>query len=445
MNDQKKRDRPITPYVFLGSAFLLAISAGVIWFIKPGVESSLDSPSTQLPASDAFSDVAPESSQKIPPSADDVVPPAVDEQENGLTFANPEELLDRLATALEANDQAAIRSLLGKNHSDPATQKILDQIAQMKPKWKNDNRFREVGEIEQNRRARWMLELEDPVNGSREILIDIIKDGLGWRIDKASIAEEAVDSSDSAAMDALAVADAFLQNVLKQNFQEARRFVDGNRVSDATIAGLCILFEEGDYRLRGSRPLRALFSRGDTASYLVNVDAADGSQAAQFGINLRQTSNDVPWLVTEINLDELLADYAKRVAGGDIHYSPFVRNPEGGDTIALYFDFDDDDLGHRAIRQLSIIAAVLKSDVQRKIILSGHTDALGTVGYNDELSERRARVVRDFLAKAGVDPVQIELRAKGARQPRRPNVTESGADDPHGRRANRRTEVYLDF
>ena len=53
--------------------------------------------------------------------------------------------------------------------------------------------------------------------------------------------------------------------------------------------------------------------------------------------------------------------------------------------------------------------------------------------------------MRDFLAAAGVSSTQIVTIAKGASQPRRPNVTESGQDDPEGRRANRRTEIYLDF
>jgi OOP family OmpA-OmpF porin len=53
--------------------------------------------------------------------------------------------------------------------------------------------------------------------------------------------------------------------------------------------------------------------------------------------------------------------------------------------------------------------------------------------------------VRDFLTKAEVDPSQIVTVAKGDSQPRRPNFTEAGTDNPDGRRANRRTEIYLDF
>ena len=70
---------------------------------------------------------------------------------------------------------------------------------------------------------------------------------------------------------------------------------------------------------------------------------------------------------------------------------------------------------------------------------------MGTEQYNKSLSERRADVVRDYLIKAGVDAAQIVTVAKGSSQPRRPNLTETGEDNPEGRRANRRTEIYLDF
>ncbi|MGA0853717.1 MAG: OmpA family protein, partial [Luteolibacter sp.] len=77
--------------------------------------------------------------------------------------------------------------------------------------------------------------------------------------------------------------------------------------------------------------------------------------------------------------------------------------------------------------------------------LSGHTDALGTRNYNEDLSGRRAAVVRDLLIRSGVSAQQIVTLAKGSSQPRRPNVTEGGVDNPDGRKVNRRTEIYLDF
>ena len=107
--------------------------------------------------------------------------------------------------------------------------------------------------------------------------------------------------------------------------------------------------------------------------------------------------------------------------------------------------FDEDSINKRTRRQLEIVVALLKSDPHKKIRLSGHTDALGTSDYNGRLSLKRASTVRDFLIAAGVPAVQIITTAEGDSQPRRPNVTETGEDYPDGRRANRRTEIYLDF
>ena len=46
---------------------------------------------------------------------------------------------------------------------------------------------------------------------------------------------------------------------------------------------------------------------------------------------------------------------------------------------------------------------------------------------------------------SGVPHGQIETIALGKTQPRRPNTTVGGADNPDGRRVNRRAEIYLDF
>ena len=149
--------------------------------------------------------------------------------------------------------------------------------------------------------------------------------------------------------------------------------------------------------------------------------------------------------MTEINLDELLADYANRVAGGDVYYTPLLKNPDGGDTIVLYFEFDEDALAPRSKRQLEIVALVLSTDPEKKIRISGHTDSLGSEDYNRGLSRQRAESVRRHLIECGVGAEQIVTEALGKSRPRRPNLTATGEDNPTGRRANRRTEIYLDF
>jgi outer membrane protein OmpA-like peptidoglycan-associated protein len=435
------------PYFFLGLAAVLTLSA-IIILVQQLLVKPAPSPLTGTISKEPQPSVETRKPEPIPARPDPGTRPKDPEATlknpgPGLAATDSAELANRIAKAMETGDIAAIAKLLGKNVLDAETTERLKALLASHPKIRG---IREVGELELNQKTRWALELEGAEPGRDRIFLDFKRDGQKWSIDKIILPPAPGEPIPKAMLaDSLGVADAFLQAVLKQDFEFARAFVDPSTVSDAKIAGLCILFEEGDYRMRKSKPLRAMFQRQDTVGYLANIETADGKQTAQFSLNLRQPSAPANWRVSEINLDQLIADYARRFTGGDVYYSPIVKNPSGGDTLALYFEFNEDDINPRTRRQLEIVSLILRSDPGKKITLSGHTDSLGSDDYNRKLSLRRADVVRDFLAKAGVSPSQIVTLAKGASQPRRPNVTESGQDNPEGRRANRRTEIYLDF
>lgn len=366
----------------------------------------------------------------------------------GVAEVDPETLVARIGRALEEGNVPAAAKLIGNRALNAKQLARLGEMAAADPiRLKAGNPVSEIGELEINRRARWALNLDDEYD--RRIYLDLQRDGKGrWGVEKLMLPPAPIPGVPPARaqlVDSLGITDAFLQATLAQDFETAKSFVDLEKVSDAKIAGLCIIFEEGNYQLRNKKPLRALFHRDTTAAFLANVEAGDGSQAAQFGISVQRGEEADPWRVTEINLDTLLADYAERVAGGDVYYTPLIRNPEGGDTLILYFGFDENELTARTKRQLDIVALLLQTDDKKQLTISGHTDALGSEEYNRELSATRARAVRDFLVETGVDPEQIKTVALGKSKPRRPNQTETGEDNPTGRRANRRTEIYLDF
>ena len=365
----------------------------------------------------------------------------------GVAAVNPAELMQKIGAALEAGDFNALGKLIGKDALDETTRKRLTQLAAGRQvKLRRPDAVQEVGELELNQRARWALWLDGEQSGRDRIFFDLKRDAGKWSVQSMTLPPgEGEPVPKAVLVDALGIADAFLQATLHQQFEIAKEFVDPSTVSDAKIAGLCILFEEGNYRMRPEKPLRAMFQRDDTAGYLARVVTSDGADAAEFSMALTQPQNGGHWRVSDINLDQLLADYAARVAGGDVYFSPLVKNPKGGDTLVLYFGFDEDVLAPRTERQLEIVAQILKTDVDKQLTISGHTDALGTEAYNKQLSARRAGIVKDFLVKSGVREDQIITVASGQSQPRRPNFTESGGDNPEGRRANRRTEIYLDF
>lgn len=436
--------RPNTiPYFFLVLAAILAAAALALLILRPGADKPAPPTPKKSPTEEAATQPDPIETLDKPmpsPEGDDTLPGSG----AGLAAADPAELLARIGEALEKGDMTTVSQLIGKQALGGENLDKLQALGTLRIK--NPGGVREVGELELNRLARWALELDEREPGRDRILFDFRNEDGKWMIEKLTLPPAPGEAIPKAILaDSLGVADAFLQAVLKQDFEFARDFVDPATVSDAKIAALCILFEEGEYRMRAAKPLRAMFNRGDTVGYLANVVAANGAESAQFALNLRQPPAPANWLVAEINLDGLLADYANRIAGGDVYYSPLVKNPAGGETLALYFGFDEDAMSDRTRRQLEIVAAMLKGDPNKKITLSGHTDALGTDDYNNRLSANRAATVRDFLAAAGVPAEQIITLAKGASQPRRPNVTETGEDNPEGRRANRRTEIYLDF
>lgn len=429
------------PYFFLGLAAVIAVAAIAILIVRPGVPSKAPAAVSALPENP----LAPPAIEKpaAPALPENPVAPRAAPASGGAA-ADPAALVSQIAKALEAGDLAAAGRLIGQDALDSETRARLAALAASPLRLRQPDGIREVGELELNAHSRWALELDGQAPGHDRIFLDLRRQNGKWAVAKITLPpgpDEPLPKA--AAEDSLGVADAFLQAVLKQDFERARALVDPATVSDAKIAGLCILFEEGEYRLRKSKPLRSMFQRDDTAGYLANVETRDGKQSAQFAMTLKHAASS--WIVSEINLNQLLADYARRVAGGDLYYTPLVKNPGGGDTLALYFEFDEDEMNPRTRRQLEIVALILRSDPGKKITLSGHTDALGTKDYNNSLSSRRADVVRDFMIKAGVAAGQIATIAKGASQPRRPNVTETGVDDPEGRRANRRTEIYLDF
>ncbi len=429
------------PYFFLGLAAVLAAVALVLLILRPGVKPPVRSGTP--PPSAALPPKIPALTEPAPPEDPATV---LADLGLGLGAVDPAVLVAQIAKALEAGDLAKVGRLIGKDALDAATIARLKQLSSNQIHLRQPDGVREVGELELNTRARWALELDGQPAGRDRIFLDLHKLDGKWIVEKLTLPPAAGEPIPKAVFaDSLGVADAFLQAVLKQDFEFARAFVDPATVSDAKIAGLCILFEDGGYRLRKSKPLRSMFQRDDTVGYLANVETVDGTQSAQFAMTLKQPPQPANWRVSEINLNQLLADYARRVAGGDIYYSPLVKNPAGGDTLALYFEFNEDMMNPRTRRQLEIVSLILKADPGKKITLSGHTDALGTKDYNNQLSSRRAEVVRDFLTKAGVSASQIVTVGKGDSQPRRPNVTETGADNPEGRRANRRTEIYLDF
>ena len=114
----------------------------------------------------------------------------------------------------------------------------------------------------------------------------------------------------------------------------------------------------------------------------------------------------------------------------------------GADTL---FEFDKATLTPRAEETLTVLGPMIENVGPHPVTIEGHTDSVGTDDYNQELSERRAERVRNWLLEHRV----VEKRAVstvgfGEKKPVAPNTKPDGKDNPPGRALNRRVEIVVD-
>lgn len=89
-----------------------------------------------------------------------------------------------------------------------------------------------------------------------------------------------------------------------------------------------------------------------------------------------------------------------------------------GDTLFKFDKSGRDEMLSGGKERLTAIAARLRGYQSISTLsIAGHTDRLGTDGYNQPLSQRRAATVLDFLSSAGVRAGRVEAIGKGESEP----------------------------
>ena len=104
---------------------------------------------------------------------------------------------------------------------------------------------------------------------------------------------------------------------------------------------------------------------------------------------------------------------------------------------SLLFDVNSAVIKPGGIDGLTKVADVLNRYLEETITVKGHTDSTGSEVFNQQLSERRAKSVADFLIGRGVDPGRVNWVGYGEQLPIAGNDTEAG------RLQNRRVEIEI--
>ncbi len=90
-----------------------------------------------------------------------------------------------------------------------------------------------------------------------------------------------------------------------------------------------------------------------------------------------------------------------------------------------------------ARERLAKISGIVLAYPSLHLQVEGHTDSVGSDEYNQQLSEKRAGAVRDYLVQQGIGAESIEARGLGKTEPVATN------DTPEGRQQNRRVEMVI--
>lgn len=117
---------------------------------------------------------------------------------------------------------------------------------------------------------------------------------------------------------------------------------------------------------------------------------------------------------------------------------PVAPKPAPAPTYVIedvLFDFDKSTLKPAATDTLDRVANELRQQPGIRYEVAGFTDSIGSVAYNQGLSERRAESVRSHLVSRGVSAGQLTTRGYSESNPVASNATAAG------RSMNRRVEI----
>jgi OOP family OmpA-OmpF porin len=184
--------------------------------------------------------------------------------------------------------------------------------------------------------------------------------------------------------------------------------------------------------------------------------AAQGAEDWSWGAGLRILSAKLSRPEGDVYVSLLVGQWSNLANGSSVRlYVVEVKPMEGGlvtvnaaalagdiaqtghsAVYGIYFDTGKADVKPESDAALQEIATMLQQDPELKLLVVGHTDNVGTLASNMDLSKRRAAaVVQVLTAKHGIAAARLLAQGAGPLAPVASNTTEEG------RAKNRRVEL----
>ncbi|MDR1543056.1 MAG: OmpA family protein [Prevotellaceae bacterium] len=195
-------------------------------------------------------------------------------------------------------------------------------------------------------------------------------------------------------------------------------YVVGNVFDAVSLKKLDAQVEIFDFRTQ--KTLSESVSDGKTGDFTAFLPDTAG-----FGLNIRRSG--------------YLFFSAKVKASHDTIFVP-LQPIKAGEKIVLnniFFAFNSAELLQESEKEIAETAKFLEKNPNLKILIIGHTDNIGGVKFNQELSQNRALSVYNALINKGIATERLSYKGFGATQPIADNATDEG------REKNRRVEFII--
>lgn len=220
---------------------------------------------------------------------------------------------------------------------------------------------------------------------------------------------------------------------MSEGFEKAVPFVQNMQRKAAVI-----LISDGEANV-GLAPLAAakvvasikdvcvhVISLADTAEGQATLDAISKISPCSVAVNGADLLNN-PKALDKFVRDVFYDEQTPATAAAPMEEVIVLRN--------VQFALNSAKLDASATSILTEAARIIKANSGKKVLVAGHTCSLGTDAYNLKLSDARAKSVKEFLVKQGVEPSRLDTFGFGESQPKYDNSTEQG------RSMNRRVEL----
>jgi outer membrane protein OmpA-like peptidoglycan-associated protein len=190
----------------------------------------------------------------------------------------------------------------------------------------------------------------------------------------------------------------------------------------------------------------------ETQQIIARSQAANAAQSKMTAAELAQANQQLASQTQALQAQQLAlqnetqrreeAEKRAKEAAADLAKVASVKQDTRGMVITLsggvLFTSGKADLLPTAQVKLNDIAnALTQQDPDSTMVIEGHTDSQGAAEFNQQLSQRRAEAVRNYLVSRGIADDRVKAEGFGPSRPVADNAT------PEGRANNRRVEIVV--